>query len=122
MGIEMKADLVTKIDQMGEKCSRQLRKLITPKTFAAFTTVVYVCSLVPLLWIAWYNYPSADDYSIGSNCHQAWMATHNVFAVVWQGIVRAADDWLNWMGYFTSNFLMALPPSTFGERWYVLTT
>lgn len=122
MGIEMKADLETRIDQIGEKWSRQLRKLITPKTLAVFTTVVYVCSLIPLLWIAWYNYPSADDYSIGSNCHQAWVTTHNVFAVIWQGIVRAADDWVNWMGYFTSNFLMAVPPSTFGERWYVLTT
>lgn len=121
-GIKMKADLETKINQMGEKWSGQLRKLITPKTLAAFTTVIYVCSLIPLLWIAWYNYPSADDYSIGSNCHQAWMATHNVFAVIWQGVVRAADDWVNWMGYFTSNFLMAVPPSTFGERWYVLTT
>lgn len=122
MVIKMKADLETKIGEMEQRRSRWLRKIITPKIFAAFTTIVYVCSLIPLLWIAWYNYPSADDYSIGSNCHQVWMATHNVFAVIWQGIVRAADDWVNWMGYFTSNFLMAVPPSTFGERWYVLTT
>lgn len=122
MGIKMKADLETRIDQTGERWSGRLKKLITPKTFAIFTTIVYVVSLIPLLWIAWYNYPSADDYSIGSNCHQTWMATHSVLAVIWQGIVRAADDWLNWMGYFTSNFLMAVPPSTFGERGYVLTT
>jgi len=101
---------------------RRLAEWMTPKKVAVFLTACYVLSLVPLLWIAWYNYPSADDYSIGSNCRQVWVATHNIFAVLRQGIVRAAEDWLHWMGYFTSNFLMAVPPSVFGERWYVLTT
>lgn len=105
------------LERWGEKLAKQ----ITPKRLAVFLTIVYLLSLVPLLWIGWYNYPSADDYSIGSNCRQAWVNSHNIFAVVWAGIMRAADDWLNWMGYFTSNFLMALPPNTFGERFYVLT-
>lgn len=111
--------------KFGEKekaWSEKLTGWMTTKRIAVCLTVFYVLSLIPLLWIGWYNYPSADDYSIGSNCRQAWVATHNVFVVIWQGIVRSAEDWLHWMGYFTSNFLMAVPPSTFGERWYVLTT
>lgn len=118
----MKNQKENKWNQWEEWGNKRVRKLITPKSLAIFTSAVYVFSLIPLLWIAWYNYPSADDYSIGSNCHQAWMETHNIFAVIWQGIVRAAEDWLNWMGYFTSNFLMAVPPNSFGERYYVLTT
>lgn len=106
-----------KINQWG----KMLQRWVTPKRLAVFLTIVYGISLIPLLWISWYNYPSADDYSIGSNCRQAWVSSHNVFSVIWAGIVRAVDDWVNWMGYFTSNFLMAMPPSTFGERCYVLT-
>ena len=94
---------------------------ITPKRIAFFLTIVYLGSLIPVLWIGWYNYPSADDYSIGSNCRQVWVNSHNLFAVLGAGIARAAEDWVNWMGYFTSNFLMAVPPSVFGERFYVLT-
>lgn len=109
--------LIEKTDCIGEN----LKKWITPKRLSVFLTIVYAASLIPLLWIGYYNYPSADDYSIGSNCRQTWVVTHSVFATVWAGIVRAAEDWLNWMGYFTSNFLMAMPPSTFGERAYVLT-
>lgn len=109
--------LIEKTRRFGESISRQ----ITPERLSVFLTVAYVVSLIPLLWIGYYNYPSADDYSIGSDCRQAWVTTRSVFATVFAGIVRAADDWLNWMGYFTSNFLMALPPSTFGERVYVLT-
>lgn len=110
-------NLIEKTDCLGEKCKRW----VTPKRLSVFLTIVYMASLIPLLWIGYYNYPSADDYSIGSNCRQAWVATHSVLATVWAGIVRAAEDWLDWMGYFTSNFLMAIPPSTFGERAYVLT-
>ncbi len=110
-------NLIEKTDCLGEKCKRWVK----PKRLSVFLTIVYVASLIPSLWIGYYNYPSADDYSIGSNCRQAWVATHSVFATVWAGIVRAAEDWLDWMGYFTSNFLMAIPPSTFGERAYVLT-
>lgn len=105
------------LDRWGEKLAKQ----ITPKRLAVFCSIVYLLSLVPLLWIGLYNYPSADDYSIGSNCRQAWVNSHNIFAVLWAGIVRAAEDWMEWMGYFTSNFLMAFPPNTFGERVYVLT-
>lgn len=99
----------------------KMKKWITPKALAVFLTIVYILSLIPLLWIGWYNYPSADDYTIGNNCRQAWVSTHNLFKVIWAGIVRAAEDWKEWMGYFTSNFLMAIPPSSFGERFYVLT-
>ena len=111
------SNLIEKTERFGEN----FKKWITPKRLSIFLTIVYVASLIPLLWIGYYNYPSADDYSIGSNCRQTWVATHSVFATVWAGIVRAAEDWLDWMGYFTSNFLMAMPPSTFGERAYVLT-
>lgn len=99
----------------------KMKRWITPKTLAAFLTITYIASLIPLLWIGWYNYPSADDYTIGNNCRQAWVSNHNLLGVIWTGIVRAAEDWAEWMGYFTSNFLMAVPPSTFGERFYVLT-
>ncbi len=117
-----KMDKSEKPENKKSMWDEKLTEWITPKVLAVFLTVCYVLSLIPLLWIAWYNYPSADDYSIGSNCRQVWVNTHNIFVVIWQGIERAAEDWLHWMGYFTSNYLMAVPPNTFGERWYVLTT
>lgn len=112
-----KQTLAETVDKWGESLGRW----ITPRRLSLFLTIIYVISLIPLLWIGHYNYPSADDYSIGSNCRQTFVATHSIFATIWAGIERAAEDWLNWMGYFTSNFLMAIPPSTFGERAYVLT-
>lgn len=104
-----------------EKINEKLSKWLTPKTLSVFLTGVYLVSLIPLLWIGWFNYPSADDYTIGNNCRQAWVAGHNIFSALWAGVLRGIEDWITWMGYFTSNFLMAIPPSSFGERFYVLT-
>ncbi len=112
-------------ERLGDKWkiwSERLTGWMTPKAVALILVVSYAVSLIPLLWIGWYNYPSADDYSIGSNCRQEWVASHNLFSVIWKGIERAAEDWMDWMGYFTSNYLMAVPPNVFGERFYVLTT
>lgn len=83
---------------------------ITPKRIAFFLTIVYLGSLIPVLWIGWYNYPSADDYSIGSNCRQVWVNSHNLFAVLGAGIARAAEDWVNWWDILSANFLMSVPP------------
>ena len=110
------------VKEKGVQFGKFVSGWLTPKRLFWFLLIVYLLSLVPLLWIGFYNYPSADDYSIGSDCRQAFVNTHSLLATVWAGIVRAADDWLNWMGYFTSNFLMALPPNTFGERAYVWTS
>lgn len=104
-----------------KKLENKMKKWITPKALSAFLTIVYFVSLVPLLWIGWYNYPSADDYTIGNSCRHAWVNSHNLLQVIWTGILKAVEDWINWMGYFTSNFLMAMPPNSFGDRVYVLT-
>ncbi len=114
---EQKLILAEVTDKWGECFS----KYVTPKRLAFLLTIVYIFGLIPLFWISFYNYPSADDYSIGSNCRQIWVQSHNIFAVLWGGVLRAVEDWLHWMGYYTSNFLMAVPPSTFGERCYVAT-
>lgn len=99
-----------------------LQKWITPKVVAWTIFLGYVFTLLPLFFIGLYNYPSADDYSIGSNARQAWVNSHSLFYTLWEAAIRALEDWKIWMGYFTSNFLMAVPPSIFGERWYALTT
>ena len=105
-----------------KKLEEILQKAVTPKTAAVFLTIVYVVSLIPLFLIARYNYPSADDYGISATCRQVWVDTHSLFPVIGQAVLMAWYDYINWMGYFTSIFLMALHPGVFGEQFYFLTT
>lgn len=103
-------------------CPEWVQRVITPKTVAVFMTILYVGSLIPLFIIAKYNYPSADDYSIGETCRHAWTETHSVLAVLWQAAVMAWEDFFHWMGYFSSIFLMSAHPGVFGEEVYAVTT
>lgn len=105
-----------------KRFTETLQKIITPKSLAILLTIVFVVSLIPLLAIAQYNYPSADDYGIGSTCRQAWVSGHSVFQTIWQAVLMAWNDYFNWMGYFTSIFLMAIHPGVFGEQFYAVTT
>lgn len=95
---------------------------VTPKTVSVVLTLLYLISLIPLLLIARYNYPSADDYSIGETCYHAWTATHHIFPVLGEAVRMAVYDYFHWMGYFSSIFFMSLHPGVFGEEWYSLTT
>lgn len=104
-----------------ERITAIIGRYVTPKNVARIVTAVYLLSLIPVLVIGVYNYPSADDYNIGNTCRQAWVATHSVWQVLKQAAEMAVDDWFNWMGYFTSIFLMAVHPGVFGEKAYSLT-
>ena len=90
-------------------------------TISRGLTIAYILCIVPLLWIAWYNYPSADDFSMGFRAYSDFKASGgNVFAAVWGALYMAWYDYMNWMGYYTSTFFLSLPPSVFDERLYFL--
>ncbi|MCI7040871.1 MAG: DUF6056 family protein [Lachnospiraceae bacterium] len=95
---------------------------ITPKRLAVFLTIIYIISLIPLLWIGHYNYPSADDYSNGSNCRQTFVETKSVFMVIGTAVKKAVGEWHTWRGCFTSSFLSSIMPNVFGEGLYQYTT
>ena len=99
----------------------KLKKWITSRTLAVFFIIVYGLSLIPMLWIGWYNYPSADDYTNGSACHLAIAAGESIFGVIDAVCDRVIYEWINWRGCFTASFLSSIVPSAFGERGYVLT-
>lgn len=99
-----------------------LERLFAPRSLAVLLTVVYVVGLIPVLWIAGYNFPSADDYTNGSACYHVWQTSGSVFAVLKEAFSRAVSEWFSWRGCYTSSFLSALPPNVWGEGSYFLTT
>lgn len=105
-----------------KRSEENMRSFWTVKKISILLTVLYFASLIPMLVIAQYNYAGADDYSIGQTCHSAWIASHNVFAVIWQAVLMAAHDFLYWMGYFSAIFMMSIHPGVFGEHVYAATT
>ena len=83
--------------------------------------VIYVLSLIPVLVIGKYDYPSADDFSMGLGTRLVYEATGSLFAVAGKILSETARYYRTWIGYFTSCLFTTVSPATFGEAWYALT-
>ena len=84
-------------------------------------TVFYVLSLIPVLIIGKYDYPSADDFSMGLGTRLVYEATGSFFAVAGKILSETVRYYRTWIGYFTSCLFTTVSLATFGEAWYALT-
>ena len=44
--------------------------------------VLAVLSALPLLWLSFYNHPSADDYMYAAETYRVWNETHSIWQVI----------------------------------------
>lgn len=96
-----------------------LKWKINEKLVAVIAIVCFVClCLLPLLMIARYNHPCADDYGYGIDVRFSWRDNHSVWKAVTAAVGRAEHTYETWQGTFNSIFLMALTPAAFGEQYY----
>ncbi|MGO5168350.1 DUF6056 family protein [Bacillota bacterium LCP21S3_A4] len=83
--------------------------------------VIYALSLIPVLVIGKYDYPSADDFSMGLGTRLVYEATGSLLAVADKILSETVRYYRTWIGYFTSCLFTTVSPATFGEAWYALT-
>lgn len=83
-------------------------------------TCILALSLIvlPLLMIAKYNYPSADDWSYSVYGYNALKRGEGFSSVIIGALVMAKDSYMNWEGRFSATFLAALQPGLWGEKYY----
>ena len=86
-----------------------------------FLIVIYALSLIPVLVIGKYDYPSADDFSMGLGTRLVYEATGSLLAVAGKILSETVRYYRTWIGYFTSCLFTTVSPATFGEAWYALT-
>ena len=90
----------------------------TEKRIAVFLIVIFIMGLIPILLIAKYNYPCADDFGFSAYSRIAWKETHSLLQVLKGAMITVKERWLGWQGTFSSIFVMALQPAIFGEDGY----
>lgn len=84
-------------------------------------TVVYVLLTIPMLVLGFYDFPSADDFSMALETHQAYVQTGSVLAAVVASLQKAWIVYSQYEGYFFSIILTNVCPSAFSEWLYFLT-
>ena len=85
---------------------------------------VYVLALCvvlfPLLLIAPYNFPSADDWSYGKAAYRTLLQGGGFFEVLRSVFENTALYYKEWEGRFSNAFLASLQPGIWGEQFYVV--
>lgn len=91
-----------------------------------FVSIVCVLALLavifPLLFIAKYNYPSADDWSFGVNGYKILQKGGNFFELLKVTIGTVCKSYTAWEGRFVAVFFAALQPGIWGEQYYSVVT
>ncbi|MDR0948520.1 MAG: hypothetical protein LBM69_03240 [Lachnospiraceae bacterium] len=82
--------------------------------------LVAVC--IPLLLLARYAYPVADDYSFSADVYHVLQEGGNLFLILYAAIRRTAIYWMTWQGSFVAIFFFMFQPGIFGEAVYGIGT
>lgn len=94
---------------------------ISTRRMLIAAAVLFILSLIPLLWLGRYNVMCIDDYDYGRRVHDVWQATGSFSASVREAWQQNMDFYQEWQGTYVSCFLMGLCPMNFnyGIAWVV---
>lgn len=101
---------------------RLFNKAIPEKRIFVLLIIVIVCILLPMIVVAFFNFPCADDFTYGLWTHQAWESTHSILKTLNAAWERTRASWMGWQGSYSAIFLFSLQPGIFSENLYFLTT
>jgi hypothetical protein len=100
----------------------EIVKNSSKKWLLAFVVLIFIISLVPILWIGLFNHPSADDYSNSYITAKVLKETGSVGQVLKTAFNKAYETYYTWQGTYFSAFIMTLQPAIFGDGYYAITT
>ena len=98
-----------------------MSRIFSLKTICWLMVAILVVSLIPLLWISFYSFPMADDFSFSIGITRAWENSHSLLSVLkaaWDTIV---DFYLHWQGAYFTIISGMFQPAVLGEHLYFLT-
>ena len=98
----------------------ELNLKLNIKALSIVATALYVLSIIPLLVVGCYNWPSADDLSLAYDTYQYYSSTGSLIGTFFRAFAVSYNEYMNWMGYFFSNVMFCYSPSVLGENWYFL--
>ncbi len=96
-------------------------KKITKYTTVGISVAILIVSVLPLLLLARYARPIADDYGYGGPVYYALKNNGTIMDVLRAIVENIRYTYLNWQGTFTSVLFFSVQPAVFGESYYILT-
>ena len=79
--------------------------------------VVFIASMVPVLYLSRYGFPNCDDFTYGLETHRVWNATHSFVEVLKTALAVTKETWQLWQGTWSFRGKMVFPDdSSYGRN------
>lgn len=92
------------------------------KLLFAAAVCVLIAVLVPLFWIAHYNFKSVDDFTFSQNAEAVWEESHSVINVLVEQLSYVKKTYYTWQGTFFSNWFSTSMMGIFSKNHYYVGT
>lgn len=103
------------------KTIQKLLSQITIRRTAILFTVLFILSMLPMVYISFFDYATGDDLGFGGAAHRVIVnggSLQEFVSVIIDGIIT---DYYSFQGNWSSGVLVRLMPSIWGERFYIIT-
>lgn len=105
------------------RSSRSLSSLrLSQRSLARVCCLVFILSLIPLVLIAFYNYPADDDFAFALDAARAWLSTGSLGATLSAMVGKTIETYNIWQGNFVSTFFFSVSPIVFSPDLYFLSS
>lgn len=91
-------------------------KWVTLKKISIITTGLFLLSMIPNWYLAFFARPSGDDYNYSASARQVWQQTKSLIEVLKISLATTKDACQNWNGDWFSVYLFTLMPEVFVDR------
>lgn len=106
------------------KCKEKIGKFLlwTPASWlvAVVSAAALAMLLIPLIRLAFYAVPWYDDYNFGKYVKNFLEQEYSLKSALAGALYCVKSEWYAWQGDYTANFLDAIVPAVWGEKYYFL--
>ncbi|HJA93723.1 MAG TPA: hypothetical protein H9717_11530 [Candidatus Eisenbergiella merdipullorum] len=92
---------------------KKILERLNNKVFACCAVLLFLFSMLPLWYLAFYARPSGDDYGYSALTHAAWLDTHSLIEVLKAAVTTVINNYNSWNGDWVTTFLFSLMPEVF---------
>lgn len=99
---------------------KNMVRLIQKNKWAIITILLFIFSILPILYLAPYDFASGDDLGYGTRTHLAWLSSHSMIELCRAIGNTVKQYYYGWQGTWFSVAMFSLQPEVFSPNSYFI--
>ena len=101
---------------------RKFADWLSWKKLSIIAAGMLVLTLLPVIYLSFFNYATGDDLGYGASLHRVLMKDGSIADMVSAVVRNVKNSYFSFQGTWSSIALFSVEPSVWGERFYTVTT